>query len=86
MHAIQYTQSQLKNAYQIVSQDLFQRLVKSQNQEPVRFGTLGSFKKSENRMTCALDGGHYIYYRLLFKPFSHLKQELNKSLIRKYKK
>jgi len=85
----QYTQSQLKQAYQIVSDDLFNRLVKAKNQEPVRFGSLGSFKKTENKITSYLhddQGQRYAYYRLLFKPFSHLKQELNRALNKKYNK
>ncbi|CAG8684750.1 19799_t:CDS:2 [Racocetra persica] len=54
MHATQYTQSQLKQAYSMVTQDLFQRLVKAKDQEPIRFGKLGSFKKSENQTTSYL--------------------------------
>lgn len=88
MHAkTQYTQNELKQAYQIVSEDLFNAFLKAKPQQTVRLGKLGSFKKTENQMTSYLkneQGQRYVYHRLLFKPFSHLKQELNKSLEKKY--
>jgi hypothetical protein len=79
---------ELKQAYQLVSQDLFNRLVKAQNGETIYLGTRGSFgslKKSESQTKSALDGNTYAFYRLNFKPSRHLKSELNKALERKYK-
>ena len=84
---LNYTQSQLKQAYSIVTEHLSQALLKAKVGESVRLGKLGSFKKTENQMTSYLassQGQNYVYYRLLFKPFSHLKQELNQALEKKY--
>jgi hypothetical protein len=85
----QYTQAELKRAYTMVTEHLAQELIKAQPQQTVRLGKLGSFKKTENQITSRLQnkkGIRYVYYRLLFKPFSQLKQELNKTLNRKYNK
>lgn len=83
----QYTQAELKKAYTLVTEHLAQALIKAQPNETVRLGKLGSFKKTENQITSRLHskkGIRYAYYRLLFKPFSGLKQELNKALEKKY--
>jgi hypothetical protein len=83
------TPTELKKAYQLVSQDLAQALLKAQPGVPVRLGKLGSFKKTENQITSHLQepqGTTYVYYRLLFKPFSALKAELNKALEKKYRR
>jgi len=83
----QYTPTELKKAYQIVTEHLSQALIKAAPNQTVRLGKLGSFKKTENQITSRLQnkkGIRYVYYRLLFKPFSQLKQELNKTLDRKY--
>ena len=83
----QYTPTELKKAYQIVTEHLSQALIKAAPNQTVRLGKLGSFKKTENQLTSYLHhkrGMKYVYYRLLFKPFSQLKQELNKTLDRKY--
>jgi len=83
----QYPQAQLKEAYSIVTEHLTQALLKAKVGEPVRCGALGSFKKTENQMTSYLQnekGQRYVYYRLLFKPFSKLKQSLNQALEKKY--
>lgn len=83
----QPTQAQLKQAYTLVTEHLAQALIKAQPNQTVRFGKLGSFKKTENQITSRLHnkkGIRYAYYRLLFKPFSGLKQELNQALEKKY--
>ena len=83
----QPTQAELKRAYTMVTQDLTQALLKAPVGETVRFGKLGSFKKTENQITSRLQnkkGIRYVYYRLLFKPYTALKQELNQALERKY--
>ena len=83
----QYTPTELKKAYQIVTEHLAQALIKASPQQTVRLGKLGSFKKTENQITSRLQnkkGIRYVYYRLLFKPFSKLKQELNRTLEKKY--
>ena len=84
----QITQKELKQAYQIVTQDLFQSLVKAKTNQTIQIGSLGSlgsFKKSEQKMKSALDGNSYVFYRIKFTPSSKLKSELNKVLAKKYK-
>lgn len=88
LNKTQYTPAELKKAYQIVTEHLSQALIKAKVGEPVRCGRLGSFKKTENQITSHLKskkGIRYAYYRLLFKPFSFLKLELNKALEKKYR-
>jgi len=87
----QITQKELKQAYQIVTADLFQRLVKAKTGKTIYLGTLGSFgslKKTEHQMTSHLEGksygNTYAFYRVKFTPSSKLKQELNQSLEKKY--
>ncbi|KLL04156.1 MAG: hypothetical protein MRECE_2c021 [Mycoplasmataceae bacterium CE_OT135] len=83
----QPTQAELKQAYTLVTEHLAQALLQAQPNQTVRFGKLGSFKKKENQITSRLHskkGIRYAYYRLLFKPFKGLKQELNKALEKKY--
>jgi len=82
-----YTPSQLKPAYQMVTEHFTQQLIQAPVNTPIRLGKLGSFKKTENQITSRLQnkkGIRYVYYRLLFKPYSALKQELNQALERKY--
>jgi hypothetical protein len=82
-----YTQQELKKAYTLVTAHLSQALLQAQPNQAVRLGKLGSFRKTENQITSYLQsqkGTRYAYYRLLFKPFSGLKQELNKALEKKY--
>ena len=84
----QYTQAQLKEAYTIATQDLFQRLVKAKPNEAIQIGTLGSFgslKKTECQQKCGWDGNIYAYYRLSFRPSARLKQALNQALEKKYR-
>ena len=86
----QYTQSQIKEAYSLVTQDLFNRLVKAENEETVFIGSRGSFgslKKVERQITSKLHhkrGETYAFYRFKFKPASELKQALNNALEKKY--
>lgn len=79
-----YTQSELKTAYQIVQEDLFNSLIKAQNKETIRFGSLGRFKKSESLVRSKKYGDH-IYYRLSFHCFSKLKDAFHHQLSRKYR-
>ena len=85
----QYTPTELKKAYQIVTEHLAQALIKASPNQTVRLGKLGSFKKTEHQLTSYLHhkrGMKYVYYRLLFKPYSALKKELNQALEKKYNK
>jgi hypothetical protein len=86
-----YTQSQLKQAYQIVTQDLFNLLVKAKADETIYLGARGAFgslKKSEGQVTSRLKnkaGDTYVFYRFKFTPSSKLKQALNQALEKKYR-
>jgi nucleoid DNA-binding protein len=88
-----YSIKEIKQAYRIVSEDLFQRLVKAKDNQTIHIGTLGSFgslKKSESQMTSHMKGKSYgktyAFYRIKFKPSRRLKAELNKVLEKKYRK
>ena len=87
----QYTEKELKQAYSLVTQDLFNRLVKAKNKETIFIGTLGSFgslKKTEGQMVSHMEGksygNTYAFYKFKFSPSARLKQALNQSLEKKY--
>ena len=87
-----YMPKEIKQAYQIVSEDLFSRLVKAKDNETIQIGTLGSLgslKKTEGLMTSHMKGNKsygktYAFYRIKFRPSSKLKSELNRVLEKKY--
>jgi hypothetical protein len=88
-----YTPKEIKQAYQIVTEDLFDRLLKAKDNQTIYLGSrgaLGSLKKSEHQMTSQLKGKSYgktyAFYRIKFKPSRKLKAELNKVLEKKYRK
>jgi hypothetical protein len=86
----QHTEKEIKQAYSLVTQDLFTRLIKAQENETVFIGSRGSFgslKKSEGQTTSYLKkprGEAYVFYRFKFTPASKLKQALNHALEKKY--
>jgi len=47
-----YTPQELKLAYQIVQEDLFNSLVKIKDNESIPFGRLGKFTKKERKQKC----------------------------------
>ena len=47
---MQYTHQELKNAYQIVSQDLVHNLVKIKDGEGIRLNKLGTFIKTKQKI------------------------------------
>ena len=81
----QYTQQDLKIAYQIVQQDLFNSLLKAKNGQSIHFGKLGKLTKKECQQKCGWDQQNYVYCRLNFKPFSKLKSALNEQIVKKYR-
>ena len=88
-----YSIKEIKEAYQIVSEDLFNRLVKAKDDQTVFLGSrgaLGSLKKTEGQMISHMKGKSYgktyAFYRIKFKPSSRLKSELNRVLEKKYKR
>lgn len=79
-----YTQQDLKTAYQIVQEDLFNQLLKAQDAQTVKFGNLGKFKKTEQQISSEKYGNH-IYYKLSFCCFSKLKGAFHDQLSKKYR-
>ena len=80
-----YTQSELKLAYQIVQADLFNSLIKAQDNQSIKLGSLGKLTKKECQQKCGWDQQNYVYCKLNFKPFSKLKQALNEQIVKKYR-
>ena len=82
-----YSPKSLKEAYSIVTADLFNRLVKAKTDQTIQIGTLGSFgslKKTECQQKCGWDSNTYAYYKLSFRPSARLKKALNQALEKKY--
>jgi len=79
-----YTQTQLKQAYQIVQEDIFNNLLKAQDGETVRLSNLGKFTKTETLANHKKYGRH-VYYKLTFRCFSKLKEAFHKQLSKKYR-
>lgn len=79
-----YTQTQIKQAYQIVQQDLFNSLLKAQDKETIKFGNLGKFTKTEQSLSSPKYGNH-LYYKLTFRCFSKLKDAFHNQLSKKYR-
>lgn len=78
-----YTPAQIKHAYQIVQADLYNQLLKAQDEETVRLGSLGKFTKHEQLVKSKKYGQH-VYYKLGFRCFSKLKDAFHNQLSRKY--
>jgi len=87
----QYTQQDIKLAYQVVQEDLLTSLTNLQDGQSLRLGSLGKFTKKEHQIKSALfkkklgNKNEFVYYRISFKPFSKLKELLTKQIIKKYK-
>ena len=79
-----YTPTQIKQAYQIVQQDLFNSLLRAKNKETIKFGNLGKFTKTEQALSSSKYGNH-IYYKLTFRCFSKLKEAFHSQLSKKYR-
>ena len=71
------TQTQIKQAYQIVTEDLFNSLLRAKNKETIKLGNLGKFTKTEQGLSSQKYGNH-IYYKLTFRCFSKLKAAFTK--------
>ena len=81
---LNYTNQELKLAYQIVQEDLFNSLLKAQDKDTIKFGNLGKFTKTEQGLSSP-KYGHHIYYKLTFRCFSKLKAAFHNQLSRKYR-
>ena len=73
---VQSNQSQIKQAYELVAQDLFSSLKKAKDGTKIKLGDLGSFQKKLSRVSNSF--GVYRYYRINFSASSLLKKELDK--------
>jgi len=82
---VNYTEKDLKLAYQIVQADLFNSLLKVKDGESIPFAKLGKFTKKERKQKCGWDQQNYVYAQVSFKPFSKLKSALNEQIIQKYR-
>ena len=74
------TQAELKQAYRLVTDDLYQNLLKMEPTQTLRLTNLGKFTKKQVQAKSGLDGQTYVYYRISFSPFSNLKNALNEKL------
>lgn len=87
------SQNELKKAYQLVTKDLFNKLVKAKDNQTVFIGSRGAFgslKKTEHQMTCHMKnskayGNTYVFYKVKFSMSNELRNELSRSLEKKYK-
>ena len=80
-----YSEQDLKTAYQIVQQDLFNSLLTVKHGQTIKLGKLGKFTKKERKQRCGWDQQNYVYAHVHFKPFSKLKRLLNEQIINKYR-
>jgi len=69
-------QSGLKQAYELVSKDLFSSLKRAKDGAKIKFGNCGTFAKKITRVTNPY-GDTYRYYRISFKVSNQLKKELD---------
>ena len=69
-------QSQIKQAYELVSKDLFTNLKKAKDGAKIKLGDCGTFQKKLSRVTNSF--GVYRYYRINFQTSSLLKKEIDK--------
>ena len=80
-----YTNQDLKLAYQLVQQDLFNSLLTIKNGQSIKLGSLGKLTKKECQQKCGWDQQNYVYCKVNFKPFTKLKTALNEQIVKKYK-
>ncbi|KLL04815.1 MAG: hypothetical protein MRERV_4c095 [Mycoplasmataceae bacterium RV_VA103A] len=79
------TKTELQQAYKIVSEDLFNSLLKMKEGESIWLGKLGAFTKKELKIKSALkEKKTFVYYKISFRTFKKLKEALNTQLIDKY--
>ena len=69
-------QSGLKQAYELVSKDLFLALKKAKDGAVIKFCNCGTFTKKIAQVTNPY-GDTYRYYRISFKVSNQLKKELD---------
>ena len=77
-----YTQQQKKAARDLAITDLLNSLKKLKPNESLRFGNLGTFAKTQHKVTNTLPGKNHgkilLYNRINFRASSLLKREIDK--------
>src|SRR2546426_787646 len=76
---ISTNQSQIKQAYELVAQDLFSSLKKAKDGAKIKLGELGTFQKKLSRIKNPY-GEVYRYYRINFKTQSTPNQQPGQGL------
>ena len=71
------TLQELKQAYQIVGDDLVRKIKKAKGGEGIRFNDWGTFVKTQQKIK-GWDNRKYVYWRVSFRTSSNLKRELDK--------
>ena len=84
MTKLNYTETELKTAYQIVTDHLFTEFLKISDGQTVRLGALGKFTKKIRKTRMGWTNQDYLYYNFTFKPFTKLKSALDHSLTQRY--
>ena len=74
------TKSALKEAYQLVINDLFQTFLKARDGQAIRLANIGTFTKNKSQMVSHLDGNAYRFYKMGFRMSSSLKKVLDQQL------
>ena|SRR6185503_19102198 len=77
--------TELKRAYDLVINDLFQTFLKMKSGESLRLGDLGAFEKKEQQLKSGLDNETYVFARLNFRMFTKLKDKLDEQISKKYR-
>lgn len=96
IQTVKPTPAELKRAYSLVTNDLYNQLVqlKEGTIHISPRGSLGSLTKTERKVKSGIipKGSKgkpklrtYVYYSLRFRPSKKLKLELNQALVKKYK-
>jgi len=72
--------AEIKQAYRLVTVDLYNSLLKMKPNQNLRWNKLGKFTKKVVQVKSGLDGNTHTYYRLNFSPFKSFKEALNHDL------
>src|SRR4051812_30985372 len=77
--------TELKQAYDLVTKDLFATFLKMKSGESIRLGDLGAFEKKEQQLKSGLDNETYVFTKLSFRMFTKLKAGLDEQISKKYR-
>src|SRR4051812_7467453 len=74
------TKSALKEAYNLVINDLFQTFLKAADGQAIRLDKIGTFTKRPSQMISRLDNQAYRFYKMGFRMSRPLKRALDQQL------